>query len=169
MATPAGDGSNGGAAPSVGGDESSRYRGDGARGRGRGRGHRGRGRGDSAPRGGGTHKGRGRGGSGAPPAYNTAAPAEAAQGSTTQKPKDALLRPPDPRPKTDDSEQSDGDAEGEVCFICANPIIHRSIAPCNHTTCHICALRMRALYKTKDCPHCRVSHPPRSNPSRRQS
>jgi E3 ubiquitin-protein ligase ZNF598 len=49
------------------------------------------------------------------------------------------------------------EAEGEVCFICANPIIHHSIAPCNHITCHICSLRMRALYKNKDCPHCRVS------------
>jgi hypothetical protein len=46
-----------------------------------------------------------------------------------------------------------------VCFICANPVAHHSIAPCNHTTCHICGLRMRALYKTKDCAHCRVSSP----------
>jgi hypothetical protein len=47
-----------------------------------------------------------------------------------------------------------------VCFICANPISHHSIAPCNHITCHICALRLRALYKNKDCPHCRVSISP---------
>jgi hypothetical protein len=31
-----------------------------------------------------------------------------------------------------------------------------SVAPCNHRTCHICALRLRALYKTKACAHCRV-------------
>ena len=48
------------------------------------------------------------------------------------------------------------DVEGEVCFICASPVVHNSVAPCNHRTCHICALRMRALYKTKDCAHCRV-------------
>ena len=47
--------------------------------------------------------------------------------------------------------------DGNVCFICANPVAHQSIAPCNHSTCHICGLRMRALYKTKDCAHCRVS------------
>jgi hypothetical protein len=50
------------------------------------------------------------------------------------------------------------DVEAEVCFICASPVVHNSVAPCNHRTCHICALRMRALYKTKDCAHCRVSY-----------
>jgi hypothetical protein len=48
-------------------------------------------------------------------------------------------------------------AEVEVCFICASPVVHYAVAPCNHRTCHICTLRMRALYKTKDCAHCRVS------------
>ncbi|KAF3916842.1 hypothetical protein ABW20_dc0109505 [Dactylellina cionopaga] len=47
--------------------------------------------------------------------------------------------------------------DGDICFICANPIQYHSIAPCNHMTCHICALRMRALYKTKQCPHCRTN------------
>ncbi|CCF47754.1 zinc finger protein, partial [Colletotrichum higginsianum] len=55
----------------------------------------------------------------------------------------------------DDTASSDG----EVCFICAEPIKFHSIAPCNHKTCHICGLRMRALYKTKDCPHCRTPSP----------
>lgn len=54
-------------------------------------------------------------------------------------------------------EEADDDAE--VCFICANPVAHHSIAPCNHATCHICGLRMRALYKTKDCAHCRTPAP----------
>ena len=49
--------------------------------------------------------------------------------------------------------------EGEVCFICASPIEHTSIAPCNHQTCHICALRLRALYKTRACAHCRSEAP----------
>ena len=47
--------------------------------------------------------------------------------------------------------------EGDTCFICASNIDHISIAPCNHQTCHICALRLRALYKTRACAHCRVS------------
>jgi E3 ubiquitin-protein ligase ZNF598 len=34
-----------------------------------------------------------------------------------------------------------------------------SIAPCNHQTCHICSLRLRALYKTRACAHCRTESP----------
>lgn len=47
--------------------------------------------------------------------------------------------------------------DGEVCFICASTVEHTSVSPCNHRTCHICALRLRALYKSKGCAHCRVS------------
>ncbi|ETS88282.1 hypothetical protein PFICI_02110 [Pestalotiopsis fici W106-1] len=54
---------------------------------------------------------------------------------------------------------ADDDVEAEVCFICASPVIHQSVAPCNHRTCHICALRMRALYKNKECAHCRTAAP----------
>ena len=56
-------------------------------------------------------------------------------------------------------EQNDqeDDVEAEVCFICASTVVHNSVAPCNHRTCHICALRLRALYKTRACAHCRVS------------
>ncbi|ERF75052.1 hypothetical protein EPUS_04834 [Endocarpon pusillum Z07020] len=49
--------------------------------------------------------------------------------------------------------------EGEVCFICASTIEHLSIAPCNHQTCHICALRLRALYKKRDCAYCKTEAP----------
>jgi hypothetical protein len=53
--------------------------------------------------------------------------------------------------------ETDADAEeGEVCFICASPVQHTAVAPCNHRTCHICSLRLRALYKTKTCAHCRT-------------
>lgn len=49
------------------------------------------------------------------------------------------------------------ETELEVCFICASSVEHISVAHCNHRTCHICALRLRALYKTRACAHCRVS------------
>lgn len=49
------------------------------------------------------------------------------------------------------------EVDAEVCFICASPVEHNAVAPCNHRTCHICSLRLRALYKTKACAHCRVS------------
>lgn len=48
------------------------------------------------------------------------------------------------------------DADAEVCFICASPVQHTAVAPCNHRSCHICSIRMRALYKTKACAHCRT-------------
>lgn len=52
--------------------------------------------------------------------------------------------------------QGDEDDDSDVCFICASPVDHHSVAPCNHRTCHVCALRLRALYKTKACAHCRT-------------
>jgi len=58
--------------------------------------------------------------------------------------------------KEGEKEVKEGEVEAEVCWICASPIVHESIAPCNHRTCHICCLRMRALYKEKNCAHCRV-------------
>ena len=62
--------------------------------------------------------------------------------------------------------KGDGEAEvveAEDCFICASTVVHNSVAPCNHRTCHICALRLRALYKNKACAHCRVREPGRHN------
>jgi len=64
------------------------------------------------------------------------------------------------RPEGADEKEKAGDeAEAEVCFICASDIEHESIAPCNHRTCHVCSLRMRALYKDKNCAHCRTPAP----------
>lgn len=55
-----------------------------------------------------------------------------------------------------DADDVASDADSPVCFICADPVIYSAIAPCTHTTCHICALRMRALYKNRACAHCRT-------------
>ena len=130
----------------------------GGRGRGRGRGahngsedghdgigSRGRGRGGSRGRGRGNREGAGgRGGlaseKGKAPAVT---PEENGQGVPTLA-----------KPMLQQSDNEDEDAE--VCFICASPVQHTAIAPCNHRTCHICSIRMRALYKTKACAHCRT-------------
>lgn len=56
-------------------------------------------------------------------------------------------------------EEEDGDAEAEVCFICASNIVHQAVTPCNHRTCHECSLRTRALYKNRHCLHCRTEAP----------
>ena len=47
-------------------------------------------------------------------------------------------------------------SDGDVCFICASPVIYNAIAPCGHRTCHLCATRLRALYCHRNCPHCRT-------------
>ncbi|RFU25530.1 hypothetical protein B7463_g10813, partial [Scytalidium lignicola] len=138
-------------------------RGGRSRGRGRGRGgHGNEGRnGDSTghtdSRGG--RRGRGRGGNragtavqdGTLPAMNTTDLAARFLKPQQQDPATAKTKE-----STQTGEEEDAD---DVCFICASTIVHHSVAPCNHRTCHICGLRMRALYKTKDCAHCRTSSP----------
>src|ERR1700722_2611109 len=52
------------------------------------------------------------------------------------------------------------DVDGDLCFICAEPIKCHSVASCNHRTCHICALRLRALYNKFDCTFCKVGYIP---------
>ncbi|OTA97802.1 hypothetical protein M434DRAFT_391426 [Hypoxylon sp. CO27-5] len=124
-----------------------------ARGRGRGRG-----RGDAGARGGSgrSQRGRGRGG-------NAAAASSASSSTSFPQPsqgKPAQLLPHSSVPTgAGESDRDEADVEAEVCFICASPVIHQSVAPCNHRTCHICALRMRALYKNKECAHCRTLAP----------
>ncbi|ATY63616.1 Zinc RING FYVE PHD-type [Cordyceps militaris] len=131
----------------------------------RGRGNRNRGRGDragqSSNRGGGGRRGRGGNRGGAkqddlpaePAAQDVALAARAAKEEASANSIAAPAHQATQKPDDDDDEAE------EVCFICANPVAHHSIAPCNHKTCHICGLRMRALYKTKDCAHCRTEAP----------
>ncbi|KAI0104038.1 hypothetical protein F4776DRAFT_647979 [Hypoxylon sp. NC0597] len=119
---------------------------------------RGRGRGDAGARGGPgrSQRGRGRGGNAAaaPSASSTTSFPQPARGKPTQ-----LLPHSHVPTGAGESDRDEADVEAEVCFICASPVIHQSVAPCNHRTCHICALRMRALYKNKECAHCRTLAP----------
>jgi hypothetical protein len=48
------------------------------------------------------------------------------------------------------------DEEHAHCFICTNDITIYAFGPCNHKICHICAVRMRALYKNNNCAYCKV-------------
>ncbi|KAL8826167.1 MAG: hypothetical protein Q9170_007506 [Blastenia crenularia] len=61
--------------------------------------------------------------------------------------------------RTGKQQQEEAAEDIDVCFICASPVVHTAVAPCNHHTCHICALRLRALYKTRACAHCRTEAP----------
>ncbi|KAH8117281.1 hypothetical protein DFH11DRAFT_1816255, partial [Phellopilus nigrolimitatus] len=67
-------------------------------------------------------------------------------------------------PAGDDAENTivatatvEGEEESDVCWICAEPVKFYSLSECNHRTCHVCALRLRALYKKLDCTFCK--HP----------
>ncbi len=73
--------------------------------------------------------------------------------NTAETPNGTSELPLEAKPEDDDAAS---DTSLSVCFICADPVKYFSIAPCNHVTCYICSLRMRALYKTKACAHCRV-------------
>lgn len=123
----------------------------------RGRGNRGRGgsRGERSRGGGGDRRGRGRGGAkgGMSDQSRPQRPPQDAQAQETvgTVPADAGAQP------TAQNGVQEDDSDAEVCFICAGPVVHNSVSPCNHRTCHICALRMRALYKNRACLHCRVS------------
>lgn len=54
---------------------------------------------------------------------------------------------------TEDSKSSNNE---DICFICADPILYHALGDCNHRTCHYCALRLRALYKNRNCAYCKV-------------
>lgn len=60
--------------------------------------------------------------------------------------------------KTKESEISKAD-DSEVCWICAEPVKYYSVSDCDHRTCHVCALRLRALYKKTECAFCKTPQP----------
>lgn len=69
--------------------------------------------------------------------------------------------PVDPRETESNGAQKpedEDDADSELCFICGNSMKGRyySLAPCNNAFCHNCSLRLRALYKSTNCPFCKV-------------
>jgi hypothetical protein len=59
-----------------------------------------------------------------------------------------------------EGQPAEGSDSDEPCFICGNSMNDRyySLAPCNNAFCHNCSLRLRALYKSTNCPFCKVSH-----------
>lgn len=107
----------------------------------RGRGSRGRGRGSEPTQ--------------RPKPQNDPAPAEITD--TVETPATPTTAP---LPVTESAtvvENSDAAPQGDdSCLICAEPMRYHSVPECNHRTCHVCALRLRALYKRQDCTFCKV-------------
>lgn len=48
------------------------------------------------------------------------------------------------------------DEEPDTCYICAEPVKYYALGTCSHRTCHVCSLRLRALYKKRECTFCKV-------------
>jgi hypothetical protein len=44
------------------------------------------------------------------------------------------------------------------CFICTEPIKIFAVGECEHRICHVCSLRLRALYKNNHCAYCKVRY-----------
>ena len=65
---------------------------------------------------------------------------------TMMKPR-TVARKMDAAPQDDDT---------GICWVCAEPVKYYSISECNHRTCYVCALRLRALYKKQECIFCKV-------------
>lgn len=61
--------------------------------------------------------------------------------------------------KEEQTVEGDPTVSDDVCWICAEPVKYYSLSACNHRTCHVCALRLRALYKKDVCTFCKVSKP----------
>ncbi|KAK1218754.1 hypothetical protein PQX77_018554 [Marasmius sp. AFHP31] len=119
-------------------------------------GGRGRGRGG---RGGGGHRGKGRGGG----ANRGVGSVNAKNRDNVEQNDDGIQAPPPTVPEsakigTNGEAEEVGDEEA-VCWICAEPVKYYSVSDCNHRTCHVCALRLRALYKKKDCTFCKEPQP----------
>lgn len=55
----------------------------------------------------------------------------------------------------------DGDSDDQSsCYICAEPVKYWVLGTCSHRTCHVCSLRLRALYKKRECTFCKVTQFP---------
>ncbi|KAJ7813908.1 hypothetical protein B0H14DRAFT_2522586 [Mycena olivaceomarginata] len=52
-----------------------------------------------------------------------------------------------------------GAEDAAICWICAEPVKYYAVSECNHRTCHVCSLRLRALYKKTDCTFCKAPQP----------
>ncbi|KZV79126.1 hypothetical protein EXIGLDRAFT_480994 [Exidia glandulosa HHB12029] len=60
---------------------------------------------------------------------------------------------------TADDAQSVDSSATPTCWICAEPVKYYALSECNHRTCHVCCLRLRALYKKRECTFCKAAQP----------
>lgn len=76
--------------------------------------------------------------------------------NSNKKESKAIVKEKPIETKKVESDTDSSDEEDELCFICTEPIVTFAVASCDHRTCHRCTLRLRALYKTRNCAYCKV-------------
>ncbi|KZT71337.1 hypothetical protein DAEQUDRAFT_724287 [Daedalea quercina L-15889] len=111
----------------------------------------------TAPRGG--RKGRGRGGRGRSQVQNGKSARQKSTEKAVQDGVQTFQESVHKAPNNADSDPAPEADDGALCWICAEPVKYWSLSECNHRTCHVCALRLRALYKKQDCTFCKESQP----------
>lgn len=104
---------------------------------------------------------RGRGGAGGQKTNGTRDPTPASKpgAPTDGEPDKQQLAPSEAARRAAADADASGADDGTVCWICAEPVKYWSVSECNHRTCHVCALRLRALYKKLECTFCKVRPP----------
>jgi hypothetical protein len=105
----------------------------------------------------GRRRARGRGGKGGAKAAKGAVATDSATDSNAQTTTDVVKAGGDTTTAPDVTASQTEDDGQDLCWICAEPVKYYAISECNHRTCHVCALRLRALYKKLDCTFCKVS------------
>ena len=109
--------------------------------------------------GGGSRGSRGRRGGGPTQRKPQRDPASAESTAAADTPATPTTPTPDvvnPNTAVENTDTAPPDDDG-VCWICAEPVKYYSVSECNHRTCHVCALRLRALWKRQDCTFCKVT------------
>ncbi|KAF9792169.1 hypothetical protein BJ322DRAFT_17332 [Thelephora terrestris] len=101
-------------------------------------------------------RGRGSGPTQRPKPQNDPAPAENTDAAETPAtPTTATLTLTEPAAVIENTDAAPRDDDSGICLICAEAVSYYSVPECNHRTCHVCALRLRALYKRQDCTFCK--------------
>ncbi|PBK93301.1 hypothetical protein ARMGADRAFT_929972 [Armillaria gallica] len=96
---------------------------------------------------------RGRGGNSRGKSQNTNTNGDTESGPAAVKPTEKEIVVEDE--KANEASAQEETSDDAVCWICAEPVKYYSVSQCNHRTCHVCALRLRALYKKNDCTFCK--------------
>ena len=104
----------------------------------------------------GRRRARGRGGKSGAKAAKDVVATDSATDSNTQTTADGVKVGGDTATAGDVTASQTEDDGHDLCWICAEPVKYYAISECNHRTCHVCALRLRALYKKLDCTFCKV-------------